>query len=348
MSLSRQSFLQRFFLKLWYKKSTYQPLFIALLLPISWLFQALAAIRRYYYLSYNKSTLTVPVVVVGNISTGGVGKTPLVIALAEALVERGIQVGVVSRGYGSQSRHFPLSVTRSTPVSHSGDEAFLIAQQLNCPVVIGPDRVAAAQYLLENNPSVQLLLSDDGLQHYKLGRSLEIVVIDGERGMGNGYCLPAGPLREPEKRLSTVDWVVVNGENTHFDFRSQLVESKVLSVTIKPDYWYGLVSQEKYPLSPFPWGNANSVIAVAAIGNPQRFFNALTSLALTTESFAFDDHHQFSAEDFQQWGNKVVLMTMKDAVKCSAFARDNWWALGASVQLPDNLLDSVVSLINKN
>ena len=183
---------------------------LKLLLPLSWLFVAIASARRRYLQSRHQGqAFKAPVIIVGNISVGGSGKTPLILALVSALKQRGFKPGVVSRGYGGKAVSYPLGVNAQTAVAESGDEPLLIAQLAECPVVVDADRNAAVAYLLSHN-DCDLVLSDDGLQHYRLHRDIEIVVIDGQRGFGNGRCLPAGPLRESQERLGQADFVVVN------------------------------------------------------------------------------------------------------------------------------------------
>jgi tetraacyldisaccharide 4'-kinase len=362
---SRQSKLHRFFLALWYSHTS--PIIIVawLLLPLSYLFRLLATLRRRHLQSQIQS-LPVPVVVVGNLTVGGAGKTPVVIALAKAMSEQNIKVGVISRGYRSQgvehstekstsesNKVSPLLVTAATPVSQSGDEARLILQETQCPVVISQNRLEAAQYLLQQDPEIQLIISDDGLQHYALPRTMEVVVVDGERGLGNGFCLPAGPLREPIGRLKTTDWVLVNGET----YSSSTVEDPLLlalglsqtaSVCLKPKSWQQVAGPKHYPLQPLPWETGRELLAVAAIGNPQRFFTTLNGLDLKPQTLAFDDHHGFTVEDFEDHRQKIILMTAKDAVKCANFAGEQWWALNVALELPHALIADVGELVSSH
>ncbi len=340
-----------------------------LLLPLAWFFQLIAAFRR-WQLSKKAPSIAVPVVVIGNVTVGGAGKTPVVIGLAKALSEKGFAVGVISRGYGSQNdagehANQSLLVTAVTPVKQSGDEALLIAQEAHCPVVINRDRVAAANYLLKEFPEVQVILSDDGLQHYRLQRSMEIVVVDGQRGIGNGLCLPAGPLREPIKRLQSVDWVLFNEEqegvlNTHVHntLKDVVSPEKTATISLKPEKWLNINSQQVFALQPPPWQidsaentsvdsckETPKTTAIAAIGHPHRFFQTIQSLGITAETLAFDDHHAYKMEDFQNIQEHIILMTLKDAVKCTTFANKQWWALKVATSLPDALIKDVVDTI---
>ncbi|MGH1486715.1 MAG: tetraacyldisaccharide 4'-kinase [Cellvibrionaceae bacterium] len=343
MTSSRQSLLHRFFLHIWYVKSFLSYLSVILLLPLSVLFWVIAKLRRCYLIRQSKQ-LPVPIVIVGNISVGGAGKTPVVLALVKALQEKNIHVGVISRGYGNQPKGLPLLVDEVTNVAQSGDEAKLIQRQTGCPVAVGADRVRVARYLLEQHPEVQILISDDGLQHYNLGRAFEIAVVDGKRGMGNGFCLPAGPLREPARRLNSVDLVLVNGEvDSRRSFQGIASYAKI---QLEPLQWVNIKTAESYNLNPLPWHDKKSVVAVAAIGNPQRFFTTLSQTGVHAKTVAFDDHHAFCSNDFLDFQEKIVVMTTKDAIKCSDFAGENWWALEVAAKLPDTLVESVANLID--
>ena len=286
-----------------------------LLLPFAYIFSNIVRLRRYLYRCgiLKIYTLPVPVIVIGNITVGGTGKTPLVICLAELLINAGYKPGIISRGYGGKSEIWPQIVTGHSGASKVGDEALLIAKQTRLPVVVSPSRVDAAKKLLDKF-DCNVLLSDDGLQHYKLNRDIEIAVIDGERRFGNGYCLPAGPLREPISRLSSVDFIVVNGNK---------YEDNEFSMHLVGDTVINLSTGELRPLQAF---REISCHALAGTGNPDRFFKLLESAGLlwcTTHSFP--DHHPFSRNDIEFGDNKPVLMTEKDAVKCTDFAGENHW-----------------------
>ncbi|MCK3657300.1 tetraacyldisaccharide 4'-kinase [Pasteurellaceae bacterium Pebbles2] len=285
-----------------------------LLLPFSWLFGLVSVVRRWLFQQniLKSYRAPVPVVVVGNLSVGGNGKTPVTIWLVEQLQQRGLKCGVISRGYGSKSEVYPRLVKVGDDPIQSGDEPLLIAQRTGVPVCISPNRQQAIELLLRQFPC-DVIISDDGLQHYKLQRDIEIVVMDAERGLGNGFLLPAGALRESAERLNSVDFVISNGaENQYSDAVMHLV----------PHYAINLVTKEKRELTTF-----KQVSAIAGIGNPQRFFSMLQGLNIELISTrAFQDHQAYNAELFSQFDKEQPLfMTEKDAVKCGQFAQQNWW-----------------------
>ncbi|MDU8924517.1 tetraacyldisaccharide 4'-kinase [Pasteurellaceae bacterium LIM206] len=297
-------------MKFWYSKAKTA----YLLLPFSLLFRLISSVRRgLFKLGLLKSyRAPVPVIIVGNLSVGGNGKTPVVIWLVQALRQKGLRVGVISRGYGSQSKVYPLLVKADTDPVEGGDEPVLIAKRTGAPVCISPERRQAIELLLAQSPC-DIIVSDDGLQHYRLQRDFEIVVMDAVRGFGNGLLLPAGPLRELPDRLKTVDLVIANGQANRY---AQAV------MTLVPRYAVNLVTCEKRPLTEF-----EQVVAVAGIGNPQRFFQMLQGLNIRLiETHAFRDHQKFTPELFEKLPKTAPhFMTEKDAVKCMAFALPNWW-----------------------
>jgi tetraacyldisaccharide 4'-kinase len=257
------------------------------------------------------------VIVVGNLTVGGAGKTPLVIWLCEHLQRAGHRPGVVSRGYGGRPPRLPLSVTAATAPSEAGDEPVLIAARTGCPVVVDPDRPRAARALLAAN-DVDVIVADDGLQHYALARNLEIVVVDGRRRFGNGFCLPAGPLREPLSRLVTVDLVVVNGAGGAGEFALRLVGDRLANLA------------DVAHTEPLTAWRGRRVHAVAGIGDPARFFTALTTAGLEVVEHPFPDHHAYRPDDLDFGDGLPVLMTEKDAVKCRTFAAARHWYLPVS------------------
>lgn len=269
--------------------------------------------------------LPVPVIVVGNISIGGTGKTPVTIWLVQQAIALGFKPGVISRGYGGQAAQYPLRVTVTTDPDECGDEPALIARRTRMPVAVAPDRVAAARLLIEED-GVDLLIADDGLQHHRLTRDLEFCVIDGARGLGNGARLPAGPLRDASSRLASVDAVIVNGAlqsplpaHGRPQFAMQLVIENAQS----------LVDGDTRALSTFA---GQTVHAVAGIGHPPRFFAALEAQGLVVIPQPFPDHHRFAAGDLAFADGLPVLMTEKDAVKCAAFARQGLWCVPAEAR----------------
>jgi len=286
--------------------------------PLAALFGLVARLRRHRQQAQaREQRLHVPVVVVGNIAIGGTGKTPFVIWLVERLREWGWKPGVISRGYAGRARQWPQRVTPESDPAMVGDEPVLIATRARCPVFVGPDRVLAAQRLLANG-GVDIVVSDDGLQHYRLWRDLEIAVVDATRGLGNGKLLPAGPLREAPARLGEVALVVANGTGwtapvgRQVTMRLQAREARALD---------GSAAQ---PISAFA---GQTVHAVAGIGNPARFFAMLTQQGIHLVMHPFPDHHPFVREDLEFGDALPVLMTEKDAVKCRAFAAPGRWVV---------------------
>jgi len=290
--------------------------------PLSGLYRLAVEIRLLCFRLGLKpvTTLPVPVIVVGNLSVGGTGKTPVVIWLAAELQARGYRVGIVSRGYGGKSEEWPQRVEASSDPALVGDEPVLLARATRCPVVVDPDRVAGAQALLAAE-AVDVLLSDDGLQHYALDRTMEIAVVDGERALGNGFCLPAGPLREPRSRMDRVDAVVVNGGSWGHAgvFRAAPVAQRVYQAT----------GSAQKQLSEF----ANTPVhAVAGIGNPQRFFDLLEDADIDVMPHPLPDHAELTIAELTFEDADPVLITEKDLVKCQSFAHDNVWCVPIKLQ----------------
>jgi tetraacyldisaccharide 4'-kinase len=304
-----------------------------LLRPLEWLFRCLAALRRQLYASGLLSCYRAdkPVVIVGNITVGGTGKTPIVIALVEALQAQGIAVGVVSRGYGARGGVFPHTVGDASTSADCGDEPLLIYQRTHCPCVVAPSRPAAVRALLESF-AVDILICDDGLQHYALARDLEIAVLDTQVGVGNGFCLPAGPLREPVSRLRSVDYVLYRGSD---DPRN--------GVCYDPDCLVNLATGEQRPVAAYAIGKA--VYALAGIGQPAQFFASLNRVGFEVEQRVFPDHHAYSAADLGDLCDKPIIMTEKDAVKCREFAGANAWYLRINARLPAALTAAVAALV---
>ncbi|MDR2000177.1 MAG: tetraacyldisaccharide 4'-kinase [Zoogloeaceae bacterium] len=304
-----------------------------LTVPLSWLFALIAALRRAFYRVgiFAAVRLPVPVIVVGNITVGGAGKTPLTIWLAEELRKRGRHAGVISRGYGGSATG-TREVGPDDDPAVTGDEPLLIRRRTGCPVFVGRDRVAAGRALLAAHPETDVLLCDDGLQHYRLGRDVEIAVVD-RRGFQNGLMLPAGPLREPVSRLRTVDAVVAHDWNGAADFRMTLVGER-----FKP-----LAKTGESALSAEFAGKR--IHAVAGIGEPQRFFDHLAALGLRFEAHPFPDHHVYAAADLDFTGD-VILTTEKDAVKFGVLARLPVWVLPVAATVTPDLAQFVLERIN--
>jgi tetraacyldisaccharide 4'-kinase len=296
--------------QLWYGGS---PLF-RLLLPLTWLFSLFVAVRRRLYAAaiLKSCRVGVPVIVVGNISAGGTGKTPVTAWLAASLKKSGFNPGIVSRGYGGSTGDRPRRVTADSEPAVVGDEAILLAARCECPVVVHPDRVAAARMVVEAGADV--VISDDGLQHYRLARDFEIAVVDGSRGFGNGALLPAGPLREPISRLADVDAVLVQRQpDDDVEFLRRATDRRPLQFRLKPTVVAGVDNSKAKPIEDFA---GETVHAVAGIGNPDRFFRLLESYAIRVYRHPLPDHAEIAPADITFDDGLPVLMTEKDAVKC--------------------------------
>lgn len=310
--------------------------FYILLLPFSWLYGAITLLRRF---AYQKGWLAswkapVPVVIVGNLTAGGNGKTPVVIWLVEQLIQQGFKPGVVSRGYGGKSDHYPLLLTSDTTPAMAGDEPVLIHHRTTAPVAVAPNRRDAVKALLTQY-DLDVIITDDGLQHYALQRDYEIVVIDGQRRFGNGWWLPAGPMRERVGRLNSVDAIIVNGG---------VSQGNEIGMTLEGDIAVNLKTGEKQPVQ-----QIKKAVAIAGIGHPPRFFNSLREKGITLiTTKAFSDHSDYSAQELQDLTPDLepLIMTEKDAVKCQHFAQDNWWYLPVNAELnSQSVLKQVSNLI---
>ncbi len=321
-----------------------------LLLPFAIAFRIAVAIRRFLYRSkvLSQWKARVPVIVVGNVSVGGTGKTPVVLAIVELLQAHGWNPGVVARGYGRVPRREadPLGVVAVYPdvatPEHFGDEPVLIARRARVPVFIGADRPAAARALLEAHREVDVLVSDDGLQHYALARDVEIAVVDGERRFGNGLPLPAGPLREPVSRLREVDAVVVNGG--HDD---SIPAKQRFAMRFGRERFAMVSGNREATVEEFAAAARGvQVVAIAGIGNPGRFFDHLAALGIVTRRIAFPDHHAYQPAELRLPGADLVVMTEKDAVKCGAFADSRMWFLRVEAMLPPEFDDFLLARID--
>jgi tetraacyldisaccharide 4'-kinase len=314
----------------WYSRTPLS----TLLLPLSWLFCAIAVVRRGLYRLglLRKRRLAVPVIVVGNITVGGTGKTPLVIALVKLLRDSGYNPGVVARGYGGTAGHWPQQVRPDSDPVVVGDEPLLIAERCRCPVAVAPDRGAAAESLVEH-AGCDIIISDDGLQHYRLARDIEIAVIDGVRRLGNGHCLPGGPLREPRRRLRSVDFVVTNGLAAPGEFPMTLHAAPIRNLR-----------DDSAVTEPHPF-RGRAVHAVAGIGNPDRFFAQLRGQGISPMEHGFPDHYRFHARDLDFGDDAPVIMTEKDAVKCRRFAAANHWYLPVDAQLDGRLGEALLARV---
>ncbi len=317
----------------WYSLSIWH----VLLIPLSWIFGFLSCLRRlaYKFGLVKSYKLPVPVIVVGNINIGGTGKTPLVLWLSKQLINAGYSPAIISRGYGASHTKISPVYADSNPAL-VGDEPVLLAKRATCPVWIGQDRIAVVQKLLQVHPECNVIISDDGLQHYRLRRDIELVAVDASRGFGNGYLLPAGPLRELVSRLKKVDAVIFNGgQPTHDSAANHF------GMSLQGKQFQSLLDDKK--LATAKDFADKKLHAVAGIGNPQRFFQQLENMGLRFERHVFPDHHAFKLTDLQIQGADVILMTEKDAVKCQRFAKDDWWFLPVEAIVEDRLATLIMS-----
>lgn len=303
------------------------------LIPLSWLFYVLTVLRRGVYRLglLRVQRIEIPVIIAGNISVGGSGKTPLVIWLVEFLIKAGFKPGIISRGYRGAGGRIPRHVRVDSDPSIVGDEAVLLARRTACPVVIAPDRADAARALIDR---CDIIIADDGLQHYALARNIEIAVIDGQRRFGNGYLLPAGPLREPVSRLRSVDLLVGNGEAQAGEYLMTLQDLGIHNLRDG-----GLVRRA----GDF---KGERLHAVAGIGHPNRFFEHLKRLGLNIIEHTFADHHAFVPADIDFGGAKVI-MTEKDAVKCRRFAQICHWYMPVQACLNDGFGECLLALLKR-
>lgn len=292
------------------------------LLPLSLLFGLVVSVRRKLYRAGFRKIYQapVPVIVVGNITTGGTGKTPLVLWLVELLRKQGWRPGIVSRGFGGKKNLLAKQVNAASDPVLLGDEAVLLAKRAGCPVVVSRKRVAAVKKLLAES-DCNIIISDDGLQHYSLGRQIEIALIDGERRFGNQSLLPAGPLREPVTRLATVDFVVTQGNAVSGEYAMQLEGDEFVNVS---DMQLKKLAREF---------KQQTVHAMAGIGNPERFFAYLRKLGFKIIPHAFTDHYYYKARDLDFGDDLPVVMTEKDAVKCVGLAHEKYWYLPVTAAL---------------
>jgi tetraacyldisaccharide 4'-kinase len=330
--------------KIWYGRS----LIFWLLLPLSWIYAFLIYLRRQLYKSglLRVHVVSVPVIVVGNITVGGTGKTPLTIWLAEQLKSRGYSPGIVTRGYRGTVGSNPVEATADSEPQVVGDEAILLAKRSECPVVVHPNRVAAAELIAELGANV--VIADDGLQHYRLARDFEIVVIDGERGFGNGRLLPAGPMREPETRLGSVEEILVQRDPNNTD--------NIFARESDPQPRYfelqatALSRLDGSDIRRLEDCRGKTVHAIAGIGNPERFFRSLESFGIEVIRHPLDDHAVITQAQLQYDDKLDLVMTEKDAVKCRSLETSHCWYVRADVAMDaadrDALLHAVLGKIS--
>ena len=295
-----------------------------LLAPLGWGYQLFMRCRRLIYQAgiIPIRRVNVPVIVVGNLTVGGNGKTPLVIWLCRFLQQQGYRPGIVSRGYGGKATHWPQQVRPDSDPVMCGDEPVMLARRSGCPVAAAPNRHAAASGLLQNH-QCDIIISDDGLQHLGLARDIEIIVINSKRRFGNGRCLPAGPLRESAARRHHADMIVSNGKPQRGEFEMSLLAESIVSLRD---------ANQRLNIDAL---DNKAVHAVAGIGFPERFFQLLRQMGLQVIEHAYPDHHPFVAADVQFGDRLPVIMTEKDAVKCQDHATDQHWFLAINVKMTD-------------
>jgi tetraacyldisaccharide 4'-kinase len=317
--------------KIWFQGHRAKWLMVPLLLPLTLIFAVISFCRRiaFSFGLLKSFKVSVPVIVVGNIGIGGNGKTPVTLYLVEQLTAKGLKVGVVSRGYGSKAPYYPYQVNEDSSAEQAGDEPLLIFQRSGVAVVIGADRVQGCQKLIEQG--CEIIIADDGLQHYRLKRDFEFIVVDGKRLFGNGLLLPAGPLRETTNRIARADCVIVNGESQWLAQAKNLA-LPIINMQLSACKVVNIKSGISMELSSFlaeNLANDKQVNALAGIGDPQRFFNTLKHYGFTLDiTKGFIDHQAYTAEDLQEFPSDIpLLMTEKDAVKCASFAQENFWYL---------------------
>ncbi len=300
------------------------------LLPLSFLFGVMVTICRWAYRLglLRQQNVGVPVIVIGNLTVGGSGKTPLVAWLVEHLREGGWHPGIVSRGYGGKAKTWPQFVTSESDPQMVGDEPVMLAMTTGCPVVVAPRRYKAAKLLIDKG--VDIIVADDGLQHYGLARDIEIAVRDMQRGYGNEHLLPAGPLREPLRRLRRIDMEITQGRGGDYRLEIEGVQSLTTGAPVQP-------------LSSFA---GKTVHAVAGIGNPQRFFDALIATGMQVIPHALPDHHEFTEKDIGFDDDYPVLMTAKDAVKCRRFAGEKHWFVPAVARVNADAMRHLDKLVD--
>ena len=317
--------------KLWYTKNFTS----TLLLPLSWLFRLVASCRKIIGKknSFNAELKDLYIIVIGNLTVGGAGKTPLVSYLALRCKSENLKVGIIMRGYKRNDSNLK-EVLVDSAVETVGDEALMLKQQTGCPVAIAANRCEAAKYL-NKKYNLDVIISDDGLQHYQLPRNFEIVVIDGERKFGNSRCLPAGPLREPISRLKSADLIVCNGENEDHEYQYHSTCDTVISLTD---------NTVNRSLESF---RDTTVHALAGIGYPKRFFTMLEDAGLQLIMHPFPDHHRYDRSDLEFNDDFPILMTEKDAVKCRQFAKENIWYVPLAIMPNTELDDRLTKLLEE-
>ena len=340
-----------FITKAWYSGAAW----LYLLWPLSVLYFLIISLRKWCYRKgvFKTYQSALPLIVVGNITVGGTGKSPLVCYLVESLREQGFTPGIVSRGYGAKLGKAQVrEVSVHSLPSEVGDEPLMLKRRLACPVFVSPSRVAAVKALEQT--TCDIIVADDGLQHYALARDIEICVFDGKRKWGNGHLLPMGPLREPISRIQSIPFLVNNGTHKAQSYGQAALSQRTFCMSLVAEHLISLKDGSARPLADF---KGQSVHAVAAIGHPERFFNTLVNAGLKPNKHAFPDHYAFQRDDFNfeeapgsdgEEGlstERPIIMTEKDAVKCQSFDLDNAWYLPVSACLNGDLTGQIINTL---
>jgi len=314
----------------YYKKSSW----IYLLIPISIFFYLSSILKKYLYKKGFLTTIKikVPVLIIGNITLGGTGKTPLALNIIENFLKEGLKPALISRGYGGSANNIK-EVFEFSNVRAVGDEALLIKSKSKIPIFIGKDRANVARILLKKYPETSIIISDDGLQHHRLERDYEIIVVDSQRQFGNGLIFPAGPLREGISRLKQVDAVVYKGVNNNSNFYQMKYITK---------HFKNLLTNKKAILKDI---KGKKIVAITAIGNPESFFSTLEGYDLKFKKVIFNDHYLFDKNDFIKYADYNIVMTEKDAIKCKKFATKNFWVLPLEIKVDDRLFRNILKKV---
>jgi len=314
----------------YYKKSNW----IYLLIPFSFVFYGINILRNYLYRNglLKSIKVEVPVLIIGNITLGGTGKTPLALNLISQFLNEGLNPALISRGYGGSAKDI-TEVLESTNVRIAGDEALLVKTKSKIPVFVGKDRASVAKILLKKYPKTSIIISDDGLQHHRLARDYEVIVVDSQRKFGNGFIFPAGPLRESRSRLNLVDAIVYKGTSNNPKFYQMKYITKHFKnlITSKKIIFEGI--QEK------------KIVAITAIGNPESFFSTLEGYNLEFKKVIYNDHYLFNKNDFIKYADYNIVMTEKDAIKCKKFATNNFWVLPLETKVDERLFRNILKKV---
>ncbi len=330
--------IEKFITDQHYKRLTWGVIFV----PLSYCFFVLLSIRKFLYKIqiFKSNRLNIPVIIIGNITLGGTGKTPIIMSLTNAFKKRKLNVGIIARGYKSKFSH-AREVFVSSDYLDVGDEPLLLKQKLQCPVYVGVNRYETAKNLLNKYPNTDLILSDDGLQHYALSRDFEIIVVDGLRYFGNQFLTPAGPLREPLNRLENTDMVIVTNPSL-----SKKKFSNAFYVYEKNEKF--LISNNKKKDITCENLKGEQVIAMTGIGNPEKFFKKLELKKLSFKKKIFPDHYEFKQKDFDQFEDKKIIMTEKDAIKCNKIKHNNIWVLPLTLSIDTSMINKILQKVGLN